>query len=75
MDDDRKMSGNIVAWYWTIYLMVFTYWLIIFFQDKTTPNNHLVSWAFLIVTPLFWPIVLPISSWELSRKALNNTLI
>ena len=69
------MSGNIVTWYWSIYVMVFVYWWILFRQDKSTPNNHLVSWAFIIIAPLFWPVVLPISSWELSRKALNNISI
>lgn len=69
------MSENIFAWYWTIYCMIFVYWWMLFYQDKSTPNNHLVSWAFLIIAPLLWPIVLPISSWELSRKALTNILI
>ncbi|MCC0179858.1 hypothetical protein I4641_23250 [Waterburya agarophytonicola K14] len=69
------MSGNIVTWYWTIYFMVFVYWLMLFYQDDSTPNNDLISWAFLFLTPLFWPIVLPVSSWELSRKALSNILI
>ena len=69
------MSNNICAWYWTIYCMVFTYWLMMFYQDDTTPNNDFISWAFLLITPLLWPIVLPVSSWELSRKALNNILI
>lgn len=69
------MSENVVTWYWMIYLIVFSYWLIMFHQDSTTPNNHLLSWIFLLLTPLLWPIVLPISSWELSRKALNNILL
>jgi len=55
--------------------MVFIYWLMIFYQDDTTPNDDFISWAFLLITPLLWPIVLPVSSWELSRKALNNILI
>lgn len=69
------MSGNIVTWYWTIYCLVFTYWLMLFLQDETTPKDRLASWTCLIIAPLLWPIVLPISSWELSRKALNNILI
>ena len=69
------MSENIIAWYWTIALMVFVYWLIIFSQDQSTSKKDLVSWAFLLFAPLFWPLVLPISSWELSRKALKGILI
>ena len=69
------MSENIVTWYWTIYCMVFIYWFMLFRQDESTPNNDLISWIFLLITPLLWPIVLPISSWELSRKALINVLI
>jgi len=69
------MSANIAILYWKICILVFIYWLILFLRDESTPNNHLVSWAFLIITPLFWPIVLPICSWELSRKAIHNILI
>lgn len=69
------MSENIVTWYWTIYCLVLIYWLMLFYRDETTLNNDLVSWSFLLITPLFWPIVLPISSWELSQKALDNILI
>ena len=69
------MSANIATGYWTICLMVFVYWLLLFLEDESTPNNHLVSWVFLIIAPLLWPVVLPISSWELSRKALKNILI
>ena len=69
------MSENIVIWYWTIYCMVLIYWLMLFYLDESTLNNDLISWSFLLITPLFWPIVLPISSWELSQKALDNILI
>lgn len=66
------MSDNIVAWYWTITLIVFAYWFMLFYHDQSTPKNDIVSWSFLLITPLLWPIVLPISSWELSQKALKN---
>ena len=69
------MSANIVIWYWTIYCMVLVYWVMLFYLDESTLNNDLVSWSFLLIAPLLWPIVLPISSWELSQKALNNILI
>ena len=69
------MSANIVTWYWIIALMMFTHWLMLFYQDRSTPNNDFISWAFLLITPLFWPIVLPIATWELSHKVLKNNSI
>lgn len=66
------MSANIAAWYWTICLMVFIYWSMLFYLDSSTPKTDLISWSFLLITPLLWPIVLPISSWELSRNRLKN---
>ena len=69
------MSVNIATWYWTICILVFVYWLMLFLEDESTPNHHLISWGFLLIAPLLWPIVLPISSWELSQKAIKNILI
>ena len=68
------MSADIIKWYWTIALMVFIYWLMLFSEDTSTSKIDPVSWLVLIVAPLFWPIVLPISSWELNRKYLKNLL-
>ncbi len=58
--------------YLTISLITFCFWLVIFWQDNTTPKNHLLSWIVLLIASIFWPIVLPISSWELTMKALSN---
>lgn len=69
------MSQNTVTLYWTIYFLVVTYWWMLFCLDESTSKTHLVSWSFLLVAPLFWPIVLPICSWELSQKALLQKLI
>jgi hypothetical protein len=69
------MSENLVTWYFTISLMVFSFWFMLFFQDYSTPKTDLISWIVLLIAPLFWPIVLPISSWELTRKIFNNILI
>jgi hypothetical protein len=68
------MSTNIISWYWTIALMVFIYWLMLFCIDSSTSKIDLLSWLILLIAPLFWPIVLPISSWELNRKYLKNFL-
>ncbi len=72
---DKKMSENIVSWYWTIYLMVFIYWFLLFYLDSNTSKIDLLSWTILLVAPLLWPIILPLSSWELSRNSLKNILL
>ena len=69
------MSENIVTWYWTIYLLVFTYWFLLFYLDESTSKLDLLSWGVLLIAPLFWPIVLPLCSWELSRNSLKNILL
>ena len=69
-----EMSADIVSWYWTIALMVFIYWLMLFWQDTSTSKIDPISWLVLLIAPLFWPIVLPICSWELNRKYLKNLL-
>ncbi len=66
------MSANIAVWYWTISLMVFIYWSMLFYLDRSTPKTDLISWGVLLIAPLLWPIVLPLSSWELSRNTLKN---
>ncbi len=69
------MSENIVTCYLSIALMVFIYWFMMFYLDRSTSNFDLLSWMVLLIAPLFWPIVLPISSWELSRNSLKNILL
>ena len=59
-------------WYLTIATAVFMYWLGLFIADSSTPKNHLDSWLVLVIAPLFWPIVVPLSIWELIRKTPKN---
>ncbi|MGK7892146.1 MAG: hypothetical protein AB4372_00435 [Xenococcus sp. (in: cyanobacteria)] len=56
-------------WYLTIASTVFVYWLGLFMRDNSTPKNHLDSWLVLLIAPLFWPIVVPLSICELMGKA------
>ena len=58
--------------YLTISLISFCVWFVLFLQDSTIPKNHSISWIILLIAPIFWPIVLPISIWELTIKALSN---
>ncbi|MGL5833403.1 MAG: hypothetical protein ACRC1Z_09245 [Waterburya sp.] len=69
------MSASIISWYWIICLMVFIYWFSLFYADRHTSKFDLTSWCVLLIAPLFWPIVLPISTWELNRKSLKNILL
>ena len=55
-------------WYLTVSATVFCYWFVLFMSDRSTPKNHLASWLILIIAPLLWPIVLPISIVELMTK-------
>ena len=51
---------------------VFCVWFGLFLLDKTTPKNHFISWLVLLIAPLFWPIVLPLSLKELIVKARSR---
>lgn len=58
-----------MMWYLTISVTVFCYWLGLFLADRSTPKNDLASWLILIIAPLFWPIVVPVSIVELITKS------
>ena len=62
-------------WYLTVSATVFCYWFILFLTDRSTPNNHLASWLILIIAPLLWPVVLPISIVELITKPSIKTKV
>lgn len=59
-------------WYLTVSVTVFLYWLGLFIADKSTPKTHLASWLILLIAPLFWPIVVPISIIELVTKSSSD---
>jgi hypothetical protein len=59
-------------WYATISVTVFCYWLGLFIADKSTPKTHIASWLILLIAPLFWPIVLPVSIVELITKSSSS---
>jgi hypothetical protein len=56
-------------YYFIISLAIFSLCLIKFFLDSTTDKNDLTSWLALLIILFFWPILLPISSWELTKKS------
>ena len=58
--------------YFMIATAVFCLWFSLFLLDRTTPKNHFISWLVLLIAPLFWPIVLPLSLKELIVKARSR---
>jgi hypothetical protein len=56
-------------WYLTVSATVFIYWFSLFMADKSTPKNDFASWMIILIAPLFWPIVLPVSAIELITKS------
>ena len=53
-------------------LVTFCIYLIIFLKDGTTPKSDLASWIYLLIASIIWPLALPLSCWELIRKALSK---
>lgn len=68
------MLQNALVCYLTIALAVFKVWLEAFWSDATTPKTNCISWATLMLAPLLWPIVLPLSNFELATK-MSSTII
>ena len=66
------MARNISLCYFAIASAVFCVWFGLFMLDETTPKNHFLSWIVLLIAPLFWPIVIPLSISELIAKARNR---
>ncbi|MBR8826999.1 MAG: hypothetical protein DSM107014_03675 [Gomphosphaeria aponina SAG 52.96 = DSM 107014] len=65
----------IICSYFTIALGVVCVWLRYFILDETTPKTDISSWIFLLVLPLFWPLVLPMCILELATKKPNILII
>lgn len=62
------MLGTVIICYFLVSLSIFGIWLITFLNDATTSKTDSLSWVALLVAPLFWPIVLPLSNFELANK-------
>lgn len=56
-------------YYFMISLAIFSLYLVKFLIDSSTNKNDLTSWLALLIALFFWPILLPFSSWELTRKS------
>lgn len=67
------MLENALVCYLIIALAVFSVWLEAFWSDATTAKTDCISWVALMLAPLFWPIVLPMSNFELVTK-LSSTV-
>ncbi len=57
--------------YFSIALIVFLVWFKRFWNDTATSKKDLISWIALVIGPLVWPIVLPLSFLQItSRKSV-----
>ncbi|MCZ0902527.1 hypothetical protein ON021_21725, partial [Microcoleus sp. HI-ES] len=62
---DKKM---IMITYFSVALIVFIVWFKSFWNDTATSKKDLISWIALIIGPLFWPVVLPLSLLQITSK-------
>lgn len=67
------MLGTVIVCYLIISFTVFSFWLGIFWGDSTTSKTDWLSWIALLVAPLFWPLILPLSNLELATKLSTTT--
>jgi NADH:ubiquinone oxidoreductase subunit 6 (subunit J) len=58
--------------YSLISLTVFGFYLVKFSLDTSTDKNDFTSWLTLALTLIFWPVLLPISGWELTKKFFHS---
>jgi NADH:ubiquinone oxidoreductase subunit 6 (subunit J) len=61
-----------IHYYLLISLTLFGFYLVKFFLDTSTDKNDFTSWLTLVLTLIFWPVFLPISGWELTKKFLHS---
>jgi len=54
--------------YFSIALIVFLVWFKSFWNDTATSKNDLISWIALVIGPLVWPVVLPLSILQITSK-------
>jgi hypothetical protein len=54
--------------YFSIALIVFLVWFKSFWNDTATSKKDVISWIVLIMGPLFWPVVVPLSLLQITSK-------
>lgn len=62
-------------YYFMISLVIFSLYLVKFVLDSSTNKNDLTSWLALLIALFFWPVLLPVSSWELTKKSLQKVSV
>ena len=61
-----KIMITIIVGYFSIAFIVFCVWFTSFLNDTATSKKDLKSWIILLMGPLFWPVVLPLSFLQLN---------
>jgi hypothetical protein len=62
----------IIISYFSIAFIVFLVWFKCFWNDTATAKNDLISWIALVIGPLVWPVVLPVSILQITS---NNSVL
>jgi polyferredoxin len=58
----------IIIGYFSIASIVFLVWFQRFWSDTSTSKKDVISWVALIFGPLFWPVVVPFSLWQINTR-------
>jgi hypothetical protein len=66
------MQANLISLYLIIASLIFFILLGAFLLDGSTSKRNGMSWAVILIGTIFYPIVLPLSLIEISRKLLKQ---
>lgn len=58
----------IVIGYFLIASIVFLVWFKSFLNDTATSKTDAISWIALVIGPLVWPVVVPLSLLQITSK-------
>ena len=58
----------IIICYFLIASIVFLVWFKRFLNDTATSKKDGISWIALVIGPLMWPVVLPLSLLQMTSK-------
>jgi hypothetical protein len=66
------MQVNIITLYGLVALIVFLVLLVALLLDSTTSKTDWISWCIVAIAALAWPLAVPLSLIEVSRKILRR---
>ncbi|MBF2000563.1 MAG: hypothetical protein IGS50_21575 [Synechococcales cyanobacterium C42_A2020_086] len=66
------MQANFAVLYLFVAVAFFVILLGAFLLDRSTPKQHALSWMIILVSAMFWGLVLPLAITERSRKFIRQ---